>query len=136
MAFVIDASASVGWFIENQATDYSEAVAVSLEHDSAIAPPLWHLEMTNALRTACKRMVLDMTRAHRLLATLDGLPIRIDPTPPRLSELFALALRHDLSVYDATYLDLALRRQLPLATQDAALREAALAAGVGVWMLG
>jgi predicted nucleic acid-binding protein len=50
--------------------------------------------------------------------------------------LFALALRYGLGAYDAVYLDLALRRQLPLATQDAALREAALAAGVGVWMPG
>lgn len=134
MTFIIDASASVGWFIENQVTDYSEAVAGTLEHDSAIAPLLWHLEMTNALRTACKRKVLDITRAHQSLATLESLPIRIEHTPSRPSELFALALRHNLSTYDATYLDLALRLRLPIATQDDALREAALASGVGVWM--
>jgi len=136
MTFVIDTSATVGWCIDNQATDYSEAVGSALGRDDAFAPQLWRLEMTNALRTACRRKVLDLAGAHQFLAAMDGLPITIDSIQARPSELFALALRYGLSAYDAVYLDLALRLQLPLATQDAALREAALASGVGIWTPG
>lgn len=62
-----------------------------------------------------------------------GVPIRVESLECRASELLGLALRHDLTSYGAAYLDLALRLQLPIATQDAALREAALASGVGLW---
>ncbi|MDP2808951.1 MAG: type II toxin-antitoxin system VapC family toxin [Rhodocyclaceae bacterium] len=136
MSFVLDASASVGWCIDNQATEYSEAVGRALEVDSAFVPSLWQLEMANALRNACKRQVLDIAGAQGFLAKLDTLPIRIDSAQPKVSEILALALRHDLTSYDAAYLDLALRLQLPIATQDAALREAALASGVGLWKPG
>lgn len=61
------------------------------------------------------------------------LPIGLDQENPQPKDLLALALRHDLTSYDAAYLDLALRRQLPIATKDVALREAALASGVGLW---
>jgi predicted nucleic acid-binding protein len=104
-----------------------------LETDQAFIPPLWWLEMTNILRTACKRRAVTMSEAQGLISVLAGLPIVVEATPARASELFALAIRHDLSSYDAAYLELALRLQLPIATQDAALREAALAAGVGVF---
>jgi len=60
------------------------------------------------------------------------LPLRINTTPPAPAALLSLALRHDLTSYDAAYLELALRLQLPIATGDGALAEAAWAAGVGV----
>lgn len=55
MAFVVDNSVVCGWFIGNQATDYTEAVAVCLLDESAYAPVLWQFEFANVLRTACKR---------------------------------------------------------------------------------
>lgn len=67
-----------------------------------------------------------------MLAMLAGLPIDIDTTPPNPAQLFDLTLRYDLSSYDAVYLDLALRRSLPIATQNQALANAAVVAGVGV----
>jgi len=66
------------------------------------------------------------------LAMLAGLPIDIDTTPPNPAQLFDLALRYALTSYDAAYLDLALRRSLPIATQDQARANAAVVAGVGV----
>jgi predicted nucleic acid-binding protein len=63
---------------------------------------------------------------------LAALPISIDPTAPSPAQVFDLALRYDLTSYDALYLDLALRRSLPIATQDRALAHAAMVAGVGV----
>jgi predicted nucleic acid-binding protein len=131
MPFVIDNSVVSGWYLDNQATPYSQAVAERLQDDRAWAPALWELELTNVLRTSCLRQRMTAQSAQAVLVHLGSLPIAVDrePVPPR--ELLALALRFGLSSYDAAYLELALRRQLPIATQDANLRMAAVAAGVG-----
>jgi predicted nucleic acid-binding protein len=132
MAFVVDNSVVCGWFIGNQATDYTEAVAVRLLDEQAYTPALWQLEFANVLRTACRRGVLDVLGAHEVIDRIAELPLRIDQDMPGPAAILSLALRYDLTSYDATYLELALRLQLPIATRDAALMEAARAAGVGV----
>lgn len=132
MAFVVDNSVVCGWFLENQTTDYTEAVARRLHDEEAYAPALWQLEFANVLRTACKRGVLDVQAAHEVIEQIDALPITIDRDTPGAAALLSLALRYDLTSYDAAYLELALRLQLPLATRDAALMDAARASGVGV----
>jgi predicted nucleic acid-binding protein len=136
MAFVMDASVSVGWVIKNQVTDYSMAVESALTTETIHVPVLWWLEMTNTLRTGCKRAAITVSEAQGFIKVLNSLPIIVEPLESKASELFALALRHDLTSYDAAYLDLALRLQIPIATQDTALRGAALASGVGVWTPG
>lgn len=130
--FVLDNSVLCGWFIANQATAYGDAVAERLQRCDAHAPPLLQLEFANVLRTACKRGALPITDAHTIVDQLALLPIHIDMSSPSPAALLSLALRYDLTTYDAAYLELALRRQLPIATRDGALAEAAWAAGVGV----
>lgn len=134
MPFVVDNSVVCGWFIANQSTPYTEAVASHLLDDQAIAPPLWHLEFANVLRTACKRGTLNAQSAHEVISQMAELPVSLDRESPGPGALLSLALRYDLTSYDATYLELALRLQLPIATQDAALMEAARASGVGVFV--
>ncbi len=131
MPFVLDNSVVSGWFLENQASAYTDAIAQRLRDDRAHVPALWELEFTNVLRTACVRQRLDAQRAQAVVAQIGALPIEVDRHPVARSELLALALRFGLSSYDATYLELALRLQCPVATQDDAMRLAALAAGVG-----
>jgi predicted nucleic acid-binding protein len=131
-AFVLDNSVVSGWLIENQSSAYADAVAERLKTSRAIAPPLLRLEVTNLLRAACKRQRLIAAQAHEMLTALAALPIDIDVTAPNPAQILDLALRHDLTAYDAVYLDLALRRALPVATRDLALADAARAAGVGV----
>lgn len=131
-AFVIDNSVVSGWLLQNQATAYSDAVATLLQTRRAVAPPLLRLEYTNVLRTACKRQRLSAEQAYEMLAMLGELPIDLDSSVSTGPQLLDLALRHDLTAYDATYLDVALRRGAPIATQDAALANAARAAGLGV----
>ncbi len=131
--FVLDNSVVCGWLLESQATAYSEAIAERLQAGAgAIAPALLHLEYANVLRTACKRGVLIAQQAQEAIAALAQLPLQCDASAPDAAQILALALRHDLSSYDAAYLELALRRQLPIATQDAELADAARVAGVGV----
>jgi predicted nucleic acid-binding protein len=132
MPFVIDNSVVCGWFLSNQATAYTDAVAQRLLDDTAVAPGLWPLELANVLRSACRRGALVAQRAQEISAEIGTLPITIDTTPQSSSALLALALRFDLTSHDAAYLELALRLQLPIATQDDALMQAAMAAGVGV----
>ena len=132
MPMVLDNSVVCGWLLENQATPYTDAIAQRLQDDQAVAPPLLRLEYANVLRTACKRGRLTAQQAQDAIAQLAELPVEIDAELPDAAQLLALALRYDLSSYDATYLDLALRRQLPVATQDVALAQAARLSGVGV----
>jgi predicted nucleic acid-binding protein len=133
MAFVVDNSVVCGWFIGNQTTDYTEAVASRLLDEKAHAPALWQLEFANVLRSACKRGALDAQGAHGVIEQIAALPIMVDRDTPGPAAILTLALRYDLTSYDAAYLELALRLQLPIATQDAALTEAARAAGVGLF---
>ena len=132
MPFVLDNSVVCGWFLDNQASAYSEAIATRLQDDRASVPAVWELEFTNVLRTACLRQRMNAQAAQAVIAQITSLPIDVDRHLVLPGELLALALRHGLSTYDAAYLDLALRMQLPLATSDEALRDAALACGVGV----
>jgi predicted nucleic acid-binding protein len=129
---VLDNTVVSGWLLENQATAYTEAIAQRLVDDQAVAPALLRLEYANVLRTACKRGRMGARQAQDAIAQLALLPVDIDPEPPNAGHLLALSLRYDLSSYDAAYLDLALRRQWPIATQDDALAQAARLAGVGV----
>ena len=131
MPFVIDNSVVSGWYLEDQATPYTGHIAARLLEERACAPALWELELCNVLRTSCLRRRLTAERAQQILMHIARVPIEIDRHAVPRHELLALALRFGLSSYDATYLELALRRQWPLATQDEALRGAALAAGVG-----
>lgn len=132
MPFVLDNSVVCGWLLENQATPYTAAIADQLLEDRAAAPALLRLEYTNVLRTACKRGRMNAQQAQEAIGHLAALPLEFDQEAPDAGQLLALALRHDLTSYDAAYLELALRRQWPLATQDEALAQAARIAGVGV----
>ena len=132
MPFVLDNSVASGWYLGNQATPYTQAIAERLSADQAVVPALWELELVNVMRTACVRQRLDAQTAQQMLNQLGTLPITVDHHPVLRSELLALALRFGLSSWDAAHLELALRLQVPLATQDQALRDAALASGVGL----
>lgn len=133
MPFVLDNSVVTGWYLPSQATDYSNAVAIRLETDKALVPQLWQLELANVLKTACTKGRLTQSQARQILDTLSQLPIEVDnAAPPGQRPLFELAMRYNLSSYDAAYLELAMRHGLPLATQDEQLKRAATAAGVDV----
>lgn len=133
MPFVLDNSVVTGWYLADQANAYTESIATLLEQDKALVPALWQLELANVLKTACTRGKLSMDAARQILDALGLLPIDIDVGPALgQRQLFELAMRHQLSSYDAAYLELALRYGMPLATQDQQLKAAAIAAGIKV----
>lgn len=132
MPFVLDNSVVTGWYLEDQASDDTEAIATRLETDRAIVPALWQLEFANVLKTACSRGKLGLDAARQIVDTLCTLPIEVERDTPGPRQLLELAMRDSLSSYDAAYLELAMRRGLAIACQDGKLRAAAQVAGITV----
>ena len=109
-----------------------EAIFARLGYEQAWAPSLWWLEVANALQMGVRRLRYIVAKRSAYLTLLRGLPIFPDRQTRRhaWTESLALSDRHGLTVYDAAYLELALRRGLPLATLDRELRRAAEAEGI------
>ena len=132
MAFVVDASVALAWCFEDEATPYAESVLDRLQQTEAAVPWIWPLEVANVLLTAERRQRLTEAQTVRLAQLLRGLPITIDTEglTQALGSTLSLGREYGLSAYDTSYLELAMRQGLSLATQDADLREAAARAGV------
>jgi predicted nucleic acid-binding protein len=123
MPFAIDASVVAAWALEeNHAV--ADAAARRLQSDSAIVPGLWWYELRNVLVIAERRGRLTEHRTTEFLSRIAQLPIVLEQSPDEAAVL-ALARRHRLTIYDAAYLELAIRKALPLATLDTALMRAA-----------
>ncbi len=131
--FVVDCSVSIAWLFDEQADDYTEAALDAMVGAFAVAPRWWSIEVLNVLLTLERRKRLAAGKAVDLLRHLQRLPVRLHESRASLFELHALAIRHQLSSYDALYLDAALVTGLPLVTRDKALQQAAMESGVGVW---
>lgn len=133
--FVLDCSVTMAWCFDDEATPYTEGIRDRLAELRANVPSLWPLEVTNVLLVGERRKRLDEARTLRFLALLRGLPIAVDDeTAARAwSETMHLARAHNLSAYDAAYLELAIRRGLPLACLDGKLKTAATVAGVCIY---
>lgn len=131
---VIDASVTAAWCFHDEATEASQALRRGLIHRTVLVPLLWHVECANLLLTAERRKRITADQAAELLDLLGSLPVRTDPETERLrGPVYRLATTHGLTVYDAVYLDLAIRRGAELATRDKALRRAA--AGLDVTLV-
>ena len=130
--FVLDASVAAAWCFGNEANADSMALLESLRHRRAVVPALWHIETANMLLQAERRRRVTEAECVALTEFLAALPIETDSTAERRAHgpILALARRHRLTAYDATYLDVALRRGLPLATRDRDLEGAAKVSGV------
>lgn len=126
-AFVIHPSVLVAWLSVNERTSQSEALLEMAEAKGALAPTLWRYEAANLLSGLRRRRQASEATVDEMATALPRLRIAIDTeTDPRLfGPIYALSVRRNISVYDAAYLDLALRRGLPLATLDHELRRAA-----------
>jgi predicted nucleic acid-binding protein len=117
----------MSWCFEDEGSSYAQVVLESLEGGEAFVPAIWPLDVGNVLLVAERRKRLSQASAVRFLALLACLPITVEQeTPERmLKEIISLAREYGLSTYDASYLDLAMRLDLPIATQDSLLLKAA-----------
>ena len=125
---------ALAWCFEDERTATAEEVLAQVVESGALVPSLWRFEVANGLQMAVRRQRIDGTYRDRMLTDLAALDIRLDGEceAQAWSATVHLATAYQLTVYDATYLELAQRRRLPLASLDQALQAAALAIKVAV----
>lgn len=132
---VLDASVPLAWSLPGEESrEPAREVLVALERHAALVPPHWRAEVGNGLLMALRRGRMERDRLPRILAELSTLAVEVDMTGAEdaWAAPLGLALSTGLTLYDALYLELAVRRALPLASLDAALRRAAQRMGVPI----
>ena len=132
--FVVDASMTLSWCFADEATPYSRAVLAALQNTYAVVPALWPFKIASGLAIAERRKRISQDQIAEFLETLRKLPIHVERREAvwLCQAMVRLAREHDLTAYDAAYLDLANRDQLHLATLDHDLQEACRTLGVAV----
>jgi predicted nucleic acid-binding protein len=134
--FVLDASVSLSWFLDDPVPNFATNIKRSLRSGSiAVVPMLWHLEMANGFAIAERRVAITSEFADRCLNDIEGLTDSvIESSSEKISfrQALAVARLYKLTAYDAVYLETARREHLGLATLDRALIQAATRAGVDV----
>ena len=132
MISVIDASVTLSWVYTDEHSAASDALLARVADQGAVVPALWRLEIANALQVGIRRKRIDAAYRDSSIQIFLRLPIEIDleTNDYAWTTILQLADMYQLTVYDASYLELALRRTLPLATRDEDLAAAASTAGV------
>jgi len=132
--FVLDASVALTWCFEDEATPGSRRILERLGAEAASVPAIWRVEVANVLAIAERRQRITAADSAEYIAQLESLVIVVDEeTSSRaFARTFDLAREERLTAYDATYLELAMRLGVPLATKDGALGGAAKRLGVTV----
>ncbi|MGO9920009.1 MAG: type II toxin-antitoxin system VapC family toxin [Isosphaeraceae bacterium] len=130
--FVLDGSVTMVWGFEDEADEYAEAILERMPDLQAHVPSLWPLEVANALLVGERRGRITSAETARFVAILGAFPITVDDqtVAHAWTDTMHLARAHNLSSYDAAYLELAIRFGLPLAALDGRLKAAAGAVGV------
>jgi predicted nucleic acid-binding protein len=133
--FVLDGSVTLAWLFQDEQDSYADAIIARLPDLEMLVPRLWHLEIANVLLVGERRKRCSQADTAQWLAYLARLPIVLDDeTEIRAwSDTMNLARQYGLSAYDASYLELAMREGIPLATLDDPLKRAAQASGVPIY---
>ncbi len=134
MSFVVDVSVALPWNLTSRANALTRRAAEIVVRDGAFVPFHFQLEYCNALAMLLRQTRISRDQFEIALVNIRDLDLAIDVSPVGDVQvsILPLALRHGLTLYDAAYLELALRTGLPLATRDDALIAAARSAGAGL----
>lgn len=130
--FVVDCSVTLVWFFKDELNAFADNVLHEAASSTLVIPGLWALELTNALVVGERRRRCTREQSQTFLTNLSSLSFEIDRLSDSVafSDTIHLARHHDLSAYDACYLELAIRRNIPLATLDKRMQSAAKEANV------
>jgi len=133
--FVLDCSVTLSWYFADEANAYADAIAALFPRVEVFVPALWHLEIANAVAMGERRKRSTLAQGTKWLNYLASLPVIVDgeTTARAWTDTLSLARTHNLSSYDASYLELALRLGHPLATLDDKLKAACATAGVALF---
>lgn len=127
--FVIDNSVVMAWCFDDESNEFTDSIQDRLLNSTAFVPTIWPLEVINVLLVAERKKRLTKNDGNRFIALISALPIIVESTPPfqTFHNTLPLARKHRLSSYDASYLELAIHKNLPIATLDKAIIRAAKA---------
>lgn len=127
MTMVVDSSITMAWFMSGELDPVAQQILDTVVADGAVVPSLWRIEVGNTLLHAVRHGKIPAAKRAEALRYLEELDIEIDHETEThaWTRTLDLADRYRLTLYDACYLELALRRHLPLATRDDDLRKAA-----------
>jgi predicted nucleic acid-binding protein len=130
VALVVDASATMAWVLHEE--PIVDRLRPIFRDAAIVVPSLWRLEVVNAVLVRERRRHLSPDQSARTLVALEAFRVEIEPSRPdeTLSHMAAFARPHQLTAYDAAYIDVAVRRSLPLLTTDHNLQDAARRLGV------
>jgi predicted nucleic acid-binding protein len=134
-AFVADSSIGIGWVHPGQATELTRRLLAEAQGGATVVvPSVWHLEVANALLVAVRCKLMNNTHRRNGLALLSQFRLAVDDQTwiQAFAATSELAAQHSLSVYDASYLELAKRKALPFGSRDEPLRAAARKCGVSL----
>jgi predicted nucleic acid-binding protein len=132
-SFVLDCSVTMAWCFQDETNEYTEAVLESLETSNAVVPSLWQLEVSNVLLMAQKRKRITDNGIFHFLSLLEELPIVIVPSELTMKDTILLSQKYQLTAYDASYLNMCLYHDIPMATLDKKLEKAALSSGSSIF---
>lgn len=134
MPFVLDCSVALAWVMPDEDDERADTYLERLLVDRAVVPQLWPLEVANVLLISGRRGRINDDEINHAINSLRVLPIDVDHKTHEyaFTETFEYATEHGLTVYDAAYLELAKRRDLPIATFDIALSKVCQAIGIEV----
>ncbi len=117
--FVLDCSVFMSWCLNEKTIKESSKILKSITRHTIVVPSLWCYEVTNVLTMAVRKNKLTVAQTHNLMNDIHLLPIEFDkPTVENISNIFSIADQHKLSAYDASYIELALRKNIKLASFD------------------
>ncbi len=136
MDFVLDCSITMAWFFQDEETSYTTAVRRSLgENAHAFVPSIWMFEVGNVFIISERRKRINEDKTALLLAQLKILPIHIEETPTFIitRNIMDIARKYQLSTYDAAYLELAIRKEIPISSLDKDLKKAAKKSGITIF---
>jgi len=131
---VIDASAVLTWLLPDEHDERADQLLETIPGHAVFAPAIWPIEVINAVRSAVLRQRVPEAEARLMAEAVGKLHVHLEaPDPSTLRSIYQLAERHQLSAYDASYLELAVRLSHPLATFDHRLADAAREHAVPLW---
>lgn len=132
MRFVVDCSVVMAWCFDDESDSYADKILELVTKNEALVPSIWPLEVANVLLVGERKKRLTKADSSQFIELLSAQPITVDMETQEkaLGDTLSLARDYGLSSYDASYLELAMRHGIPLATSDQSLRKAAEKCGI------
>lgn len=133
--FILDCSVYISWCLQEGGIEKSSKILEAITKNEISVPSLWIYEVTNTLNVAVKRKRITIAEAHQLIKDIQLLPIELDkPTNDNMLNMFNIANEHNLSAYDASYIELALRTNLPITSFDKDVVKVAKKFGIKIFI--